>query len=243
MFSQAVCAQLQFYVYRLIDPRNGETFYVGKGKGNRVFDHARGESPPPEDDTDQLAGDSKLSRIRQILLASLEVQHVIHRHGLDAKTAYEVEAALIDAYPGLTNAVSGKGSDMFGVMHADEITQRYEAQDAAFKHSVVLINVNRTAAERSLYDATRFAWKLDRSRAERSDYVLAVLQGLIVGAFVADAWLPATEEYFPGREPMAGRFGFVGRAAPLEIAATYVGKRVPSDFRKRGASNPIKYAG
>ena len=31
-FSEAVCHELGNYVYRLIDPRNGETFYVGKGK-------------------------------------------------------------------------------------------------------------------------------------------------------------------------------------------------------------------
>ena len=27
-------------MYRLIDPRNGETFHVGNGKGNSVFIHA-----------------------------------------------------------------------------------------------------------------------------------------------------------------------------------------------------------
>lgn len=42
-FSPEVAEKLQYYVYRLIDPRNGETFYIGKGKGNRVFSHARGD--------------------------------------------------------------------------------------------------------------------------------------------------------------------------------------------------------
>lgn len=31
-FSPFVSDQLKNYVYRLIDPRNGNTFYVGKGK-------------------------------------------------------------------------------------------------------------------------------------------------------------------------------------------------------------------
>ena len=42
-FPPGVARKLKTYVYRLIDPRNGETFYVGKGKGNRVFSHMRGE--------------------------------------------------------------------------------------------------------------------------------------------------------------------------------------------------------
>ena len=40
-FSPEVCKELDYYVYRLIDPRNGETFYVGKGKDNRVFEHVK----------------------------------------------------------------------------------------------------------------------------------------------------------------------------------------------------------
>ena len=40
-FPSEVIKELNYYVYRLIDPRNGETFYVGKGKGNRVFEHLK----------------------------------------------------------------------------------------------------------------------------------------------------------------------------------------------------------
>ncbi len=36
-FSPEVAKELKYYVYRLIDPRNGQTFYVGKGKNNRVL--------------------------------------------------------------------------------------------------------------------------------------------------------------------------------------------------------------
>ena len=39
MFTSEVIEQLKYYVYRLIDPRNGQTFYVGKGKGNRLYAH------------------------------------------------------------------------------------------------------------------------------------------------------------------------------------------------------------
>ena len=41
-FQSEVAQKLGWYVYRLVDPRNGETFYVGKGKDDRIFDHGRG---------------------------------------------------------------------------------------------------------------------------------------------------------------------------------------------------------
>ena len=233
-FPPEVIDKLKTYVYRLIDPRNGETFYVGKGKGNRVFAHIRAEI-----DTDD--PDDKLKRIHEIRAAGFDVAHVIHRHGLDDKTAFEVEAALIDAYPGLTNAVTGSGSNEFGAMHAQEIVNKYQAEPAVFKHRAVIINVNRSATESSLYDATRYAWKINPKKAIRAEIIVAVRFGLIVAVFVADQWLRATVEHFPGRDPVPGRYGFIGSVASDKMRRQYVGKRLPDDFRKQGAANPIKY--
>jgi hypothetical protein len=79
------------------------------------------------------------------------------------------------------------------------------------------------------------------SKAQQADVILATLEGLIVGAFTPQEWLPATSANFPGHEDVPGRFGFVGEEAPLEIRSQYVGKRVPDEYRKRGSANPIKY--
>lgn len=235
-FPPGVIPKLKTYVYRLIDPRNGETFYIGKGRGNRVFAHIRAETSLEGDDLG-----NKIKRIREIRLAGFEVAHVIHRHGLDEKTAFEVEAALIDAYPGLTNLANGISAGELGAMHAKEIIRRYAAEPADFQHKAILISVNRSAAETSLYEATRYAWVISRSRAAAAEIILPTVQGLIVGAFVADRWLDATSKNFPGRENIPGRMGFVGHEAPDDIKKLYVGKRVPDEYRKRGAANPIKY--
>jgi uncharacterized protein len=235
-FPAGVARKLKTYVYRLIDPRNGETFYIGKGQGDRVFSHIRGEQMLGGDELD-----NKLKRIREIRIACFEVAHVIHRHGMDDKTAFEVEAALIDAYPGLTNIVGGAGGNDYGTMHAKEIIRRYSAEPAVFQHKALLISVNRTATETSLYEAVRYAWKISKSKAKDAEVILATLQGLIVGAFVADDWIEATAENFPGREDVPGRLGFIGQEAPPDIKVLYVGKRVPDEYRKRGAANPIKY--
>jgi hypothetical protein len=126
-------------------------------------------------------------------------------------------------------------------MHAKEIIRRYSAEPAEFRHKAILISVNRSATERSLYDATRYAWKISRSKAEQADVILACRQGLIVGAFVAVAWMDATSTNFPGFGDVPGRLGFVGHDAPEPLQSLYVGKSVPDTFRKRGAANPIKY--
>jgi len=240
-FSDAVSQRLGYYVYRLIDPRKGETFYIGKGKGNRVFAHARGKLGVA---TDSDALSNKLRRIREIYRDGFEVIHVIHRHGMDEQTALEVEAALIDAYPEASNLISGQGSDEFGLMHAKQIIERYEATEVTFHHSAILINVNKTVAEKGSYEAARYAWKLDPKKAEQAEIILAVDRGLILDVFIAENWLEATSANFPGlaKDWTGRRWGFVGKEAPDEISKLYKRFRLPDSMRKRGAANPIRYA-
>jgi hypothetical protein len=74
LFPSHVVQRLKTYVYRLIDPRNGETFYIGKGQGNRVFSHIQAEQNFDGED-DDIA--NKIKRIREIRLNGFEVAHVI----------------------------------------------------------------------------------------------------------------------------------------------------------------------
>jgi hypothetical protein len=235
-FTPIIAEQLRCYVYRLIDPRNGMTFYVGRGRGNRVFAHAADEIRSDNEDVEDL----KLRTIRAIKASGLEVEHLIHRHGLDETTAKEIEAALIDAYPGLTNIQPGEGTNR-GVMHVREIEQLYAADEAAFdSENIMLVNVGTTAEEKPLIDAARFAWKADKSKAEKADYVLAERKGMIIGVFVAKQWLDATPENFPGFPVTEGkRIGFLGHEAPIDVQNRFLRKRAPA--RKRGEANPVRY--
>jgi uncharacterized protein len=243
-FSESVTQKLKYYVYRLIDPRNGMTFYVGRGQGNRIFSHAAGsDNPTDSEDSETL----KLRTIWAIKNAGLEVQHVIHRHGMDESAAKEVEAALIDSYSGLTNIQGGFDNNR-GVMHAEEVLRAYEAPEARFRHNVILININRSSEDQEPYDAVRYAWKISPIKALKFDYVLAVRRGLIIGVFKAKEWLPATIEHFPslftsreGYGPREGRYGFRGEAAPDDVKSLYLHKRIPAALFRRGAANPIRY--
>ena len=76
-FSKEVCEELKYYVYRLIDPRNGNTFYVGKGKNNRVFAHAKGVLDNYEGenytDNDEDEESTKIKIIKEIKSSGLNV--------------------------------------------------------------------------------------------------------------------------------------------------------------------------
>jgi uncharacterized protein len=236
-FSETVSEKLKCYVYRLIDPRNGMTFYVGRGRDNRVFDHDAEQLKATDSEDNQSL---KLKKIREIRNSGLEVVHVIHRHGMDDEKAREVEAALIDAYPGLANIQSGFENDR-GIRHAKEIISYYEAEEAIFHHKLILININKSYENRDLYDAVRFAWKISIDKAKEADYVLAVRKGQIEGVYKAEEWLEATTDNFPISSDIKGRFGFRGHEACDDVKKLYIGKRIPQDQRKRGSANPIRY--
>jgi len=249
-FPPGVMEHLGWYVYRLIDPRDGSTFYVGKGKGNRVFAHMRGEVAAVDDD--ELLS-NKLKQLREIRLAGLEVIHIIHRHGMaDEKTAYEVEAALIDAYPGLTNVMSGTGSNEYGAAHIKELIATYQPETVVFQHKVLMISVNRSSKDVDLYDAVRFSWRVRVERARKAEFILATVRGIVRGVYIADEWLESTRENFPEmlswdadeefESTQKSRFGFRGRLASPDIAKIYLGKKIPDVLRKKGAMSPVKYS-
>jgi hypothetical protein len=137
--SQPTIENLQYYVYLLIDPRNGKPFYVGKGHGNRVNQHLLGAL---ETELDEV---KKIKTIHEIQRAGLEVDHVVLRHGLTEKEAFEIESALIDfiGMKNLTNLVSGHYASERGLMTLQDIAIKYQAEDAKFDQPALLININR----------------------------------------------------------------------------------------------------
>ncbi|MEQ8717741.1 MAG: hypothetical protein RIE08_09030 [Acidimicrobiales bacterium] len=243
-----VAKALGFYVYALIDPRNNEIFYIGKGKGSRFLAHQ-------SEAVRQSGKSAKAERIRSILDAGHTPSVDIIRHGLkDEKTAFLVESVLIDALPGLTNKVSGHDADRLPL---DELIVRYAAPELsndAPPAVMIRLRAWQDAPEKvergytrkghgwrsgmpleELADSTRAWWKISPDTVDRkgAQHAVAVCEGITRGVFEIGKWIGPRKD---------GRRAF--HALPVVSGPVFdsyigdVGKRLPA---ARGSQNPITY--
>ena len=236
-FPAHVQEKLKYYVYRLIDPRNGSTFYIGKGKGNRVFSHAALATNSPDFKKGEIPC---TDRIREIRSVNLEPTHIIHRHGMSEREAFEVEAALIDAFDGrLTNVAMGYGSQDRGPAHVQQLIEDYGVEVIEFKprDKIMVIKIKlETQCQFGTYQAVRASWKVKLSKAQQAKVILAAVNGICRGVYVECKWCESKGH--PGPSP---RYEFDGTVAPEDIADKYLGKRLPNKMTQKGAANPIFY--
>lgn len=243
-FKQSVIESLQYYVYCLVDPRDDKIFYIGKGKGNRVFQHAL-------DALNESLDSDKLETIRDIIKAKLSVRYYIIRHGLTEETAKLVESVLIDVFTYsqfniesvLTNIQAGYHQWDKGVKTISEIKTLYDCAEIVPNHRdrLICININKTynrekvdvyGARENIYEATRKYWKLNGNRARQADYVLATYQGIVRAVFKPMKWYVSERFFETGK-----RWEFEG----VEVAdSPYLNTSV-KDYIRQGNQNPIFY--
>ncbi len=224
---------LKCYVYIYSDPRNGKPFYIGKGRGNRVFSHLN-------DTTDS----EKTAKIASIRDSGTEPQIDILRYGLTDAEASLVEAAAIDliGVSCLTNLVAGHHSRSFGRIGLTELIQMLQAQPVDVHHKALLITINRlyrsNMTSEELYEATRGVWKVG-SRRENAEYGMAVYQGIVREVYRIKQWYEAGTLTYNTRSEeevnVRGRWEFEGEIA-TDIRDEYVGNSVGP-----GGQNPIRY--
>jgi hypothetical protein len=242
-FSPEVCAELKYYVYRLVDPRNGQTFYVGKGKNNRVFAHAECalenysdvDYIPEQDDDDNL----KYKTIREIKDSGLNVIYIIQKYGLEERDAFIIESALIDAYSidrKLTNKIKGFSSSEPTnaiTLQRDLSAKEYDDSVKNPKYMIIKVKDYWLNQRNSRYDCTRSAWKLDPDKAKNYPYVLSVTGGIVHEVYKVKEW-----HYCEGR---SGRAEFTGELAEPAVQKIFKGKRIPEKYRKKGQASPFLY--
>ena len=233
-FSTSVIENLGYYVYSLSDPETDTIFYIGKGMGNRIFAHINHAiSTPMESD--------KLEKIRSIHSKGLQVKHIIHRHGLTEKEAYEVESALIDfiGISDLTNIVQGHHSNDRGKMTISEVISQYDAPKIEIVEPAILIIVNqlfrRGMSEAELYEITRGNWPIG-VRRNKAKFAFCVNNGLIRQVYTIQKWFPV--EARSESQKKKERWRFEGEIS--QELQHYIGCNI-GNYLTKGAQFPVKY--
>ena len=246
-----------YYVYGLIDPRTNQFFYIGKGTGNRVFEHERESLSSP--DSDKL----KLKTIAEIKSAGLDVLKIIINYDLTEAEAFASEASLINAFNligavKLTNIVAGHHSaEALSVEDYERIYGAQELTEDDIKHKILVIKINRLYQRNmdsdALYDSVRGVWRASKEKVRSIDYVFGVYNSLIVAVYKPTEWFVCKDakDRLPRQDIVLtpkteNRVFFVDESyeqgLPMdENAQFYYGKSIADLKLNQSAQNPITY--
>jgi hypothetical protein len=229
-----VAKLLKSYVYVYIDPRNGEPFYIGKGKENRVFTHLS-----------ELSETDKVKRITDIQKNGQEPQIDILRYGLSDTEARLAEAVAIDLIGKhrLTNQMAGYHKGSFGRITSQRVISLLTAKKVDVKHKAILITINRLyrsdMSPEELYETTRGIWKVGETSRNKVEYALALFQGIVLEVYRIKRWYPAGTLKYKTRDTShfkdSGRWEFSGSIS-TDIRDEYIGFSVG-----KAGQNPIRY--
>ena len=226
---------LKSYVYVYIDPRNGKPFYIGRGKGNRLFSHLSEKSEA-----------NKVKKIAEIRRSGKKPRIEVLRYGLSDSEAELVEAAAIDLIgkAKLTNGLAGHHKGSFGRITSQRVISLLRAKKINVKHKAILITINKlyrsdmTKAE--LYETTRGIWVVGEKSRNKVEYAIALFQGIVLEVYRIKKWHPAGTLPYKNRDASdfkdSGRWEFSGSIAE-DIRDEYIGFSVG-----KAGQNPIRYA-
>lgn len=259
--SLSVKKEEKYYVYGLIDPRDEKKtfFYIGKGEGNRVFNHEEESDANPESEK------KKIERIRAIKDDGFEVEKVILCSNLTENQAFAAEASLINAFryldeKRLTNIASGHHSERaYSVEDFEHSFGAEELTEEDINHTILVIKINKLyeqhMSDEDLYDTVRGIWVVSKKKVEQEvEYVFGVYHSLIVAVFKPSKWFSFGEapngfqrEDVKNEENTGKRLYFIDddfinkTGAYDDIIEQYRWKSIAKLGMNQSAQNPITY--
>jgi hypothetical protein len=197
-----------YYVYCLVDPRDSKVFYVGKGKGDRVFSHVL-RSENVLDDSE------KIHRINEI--GAENVKHYIIRYGLSEKEALEIEATLIDflmdervtgSKHNVANLISGHHHYDKGIKSIDEMNARYpEPPIVPENKDNLIVVILKSYNPKENIDKQAFGdWVLTENQVSDCTHVLATYHGVVRAVYKVERKNWKIVKKKQGRKPERWRF-------------------------------------
>lgn len=247
-FPPEVKDSLKYYVYAYVDIESDEetVIYIGKGKGNRCFDHLK-----KIDDTEKSV---EIQRLYEDNCLRIDIL----AYGLAEDVALKVEAAAIDLcrLDKLYNQKRGDDSRKYGRIHTDKLIARESAgrelSRGDFSDNCILIRINQRyydgISPENLYESTRGVWKVSPDSVKKVKFALAIFEGRVQEVYLIAGWFDAGRTMYMTRtltsnnSDVSGRMEFVGRVAD-EADRTKYRFHLVKDLIAKGAQNPIVYFG
>lgn len=217
--------KLKNYVYMYYDSVTKEPFYIGRGKGKRIFNH--------------VSASHNADLAERLADGSWEVDFLAF--GLDENEAKKVEATCIDliGIDNLLNRNRGTDSRTYGRIGALALMHSLDSEDLDhFPDNLIAVSIKDTYKrygndEQALYESTRGIWALNEEKADAAEYILGVVDSHVVYVMSVAACLAAGSTNYFLRDDNgfadSNRYEFVGRTASEEIQARYLGKKLPSN--------------
>ncbi|WP_241387322.1 GIY-YIG nuclease family protein [Rhodococcus sp. CH91] len=248
-----ICDQLGAYVYALLDPRDRSIFYVGAGRGNRIFTLVwtalgetgklteAGEKAPLSTPETEAA----LQRIRTVYESGYAVEHFVVADGLHPKSDAEhtavVTAEAVIAALGLTEPHRGEAvlTNLAGATEESEadrtaipiaeLVRQYSASPAPELPTpcvVLRINEAKKASPAAVRELASKAWPAGAAaRAIDGLPIVVVADNIVRAVYRATGWEAAARTEENGGTIL---YRFIGEADD-ELERTFVNTRLTPD--------------
>lgn len=149
----------RWYVYELVDPRDGKTFYIGKGTGSRLHNH--------EIEASKGVCSAKCQKIREITNSGLSIIKRKIAEFWDESAAYKCEAEriaedwefLTNQQPGGYGGISGNGYQRAKPMTPDSALNALQRRIDLVAHYLIATDGGKKKVRVEISGNVHKVWK------------------------------------------------------------------------------------